>query len=214
MYPNLCCRSCRDDGIGIHRCLKSIRPKGHAGSNPAPGTQNSSAVALPLQPGGNVSAMREDETMYPQETDAAIHLSAIGVLDQENARICGVSVAAILHRRAGRRRVASAEVSRACTRCHERHLHEPAYAYLLGHACSRSTGPNASTSGKSSWNDGRTPSPDNTRVNLQEGCSIPTAGAASNGSGEGWPVAIAGTSIRAINSEPSPGTFSGCAVRR
>jgi hypothetical protein len=74
--------------------------------------------------------------------------------------------------------------------------------------------PDASASGKSSWNDGRTPSPDNTRVNLQEGCSIPTAGAASNGFGEGWPVAIAGTSIRAINSEPSPGTFSGCAVRR
>jgi hypothetical protein len=40
--------------------------------------------------------MRENMTMYPQATmNTALHLSAIGILDRENARISGVSVAAI-----------------------------------------------------------------------------------------------------------------------
>jgi hypothetical protein len=33
-----CEDACRDGGIGLRGCLKSICPKGHAGSNPAPGT--------------------------------------------------------------------------------------------------------------------------------------------------------------------------------
>ena len=45
--------------------------------------------------------------MYPQATvKMALHLSDIGILDRENARICGVSVAAIRHWRYGSRRVA------------------------------------------------------------------------------------------------------------
>lgn len=60
--------------------------------------------------------------MYPQDTvNTALHLSAIGVLDIENARICGVSVAAIRHWRSGRRRGAVTERGRACPRCHRRH---------------------------------------------------------------------------------------------
>src|SRR5580704_6330154 len=81
--------------------------------------------------------------MHPRVTvDAALRLSAIGILDKENALICGVSVAAIRHWRAGRRRVPSGAVSRrvpsgavrrmACPRCHDRPMDESAYAYLLG----------------------------------------------------------------------------------
>jgi hypothetical protein len=74
--------------------------------------------------------------MFPQVTvDAALRLSAIGVLDKENARICGVSVAAIRHWRSGRRRVwnESCDPRRTgCPRCHGKSLDEPAYAYLLG----------------------------------------------------------------------------------
>src|SRR5690348_9368230 len=74
--------------------------------------------------------------MHPQATvDAALRLSAIGILDKENALICGVSVAAIRHWRAGRRRVALGKASFkriTCPRCHARPLDEPAYSYLLG----------------------------------------------------------------------------------
>jgi hypothetical protein len=74
--------------------------------------------------------------MHPQATvDTALHLSAIGILDRENARICGVSVAAVRHWRSGRRRgprKAAAGHGRACPRCHGRSLDESAYAYLLG----------------------------------------------------------------------------------
>ena len=54
-----------------------------------------------------------------------------------------------------------------------------------GRAYSRSTGPGGSTLGKSSWNHGNRPSCRNTRANSPEGCSIPTAGAASTGFAEG-----------------------------
>jgi hypothetical protein len=74
--------------------------------------------------------------MYPQATvNAALRLSAIGILDRENARICGVSVAAIRHWRSGRRRVPSTSVAgrrAGCPRCHGRSMDESAYAYLLG----------------------------------------------------------------------------------
>jgi hypothetical protein len=74
--------------------------------------------------------------MYPQSTvDFALHLSAIGVLDQETAQICGVSIGAIRHWRSGRRRASSGRAlskANACPRCHGRPLDEPAYAYLLG----------------------------------------------------------------------------------
>jgi hypothetical protein len=74
--------------------------------------------------------------MYPQSTvDFALRLSAIGVLDQETAQICGVSIGAIRHWRSGRRRAASgiaASKTNACPRCHGRPLDESAYAYLLG----------------------------------------------------------------------------------
>jgi len=74
--------------------------------------------------------------MYPQATvDSALRLSAIGILDKENARICEVSVAAIRHWRAGRRRGASGiAAARKITgpRCHARSMNESSYAYLLG----------------------------------------------------------------------------------
>jgi hypothetical protein len=73
--------------------------------------------------------------MYPQPTvDMALHLSAIGILDRENARICNVSVAAIRHWRCGRRRAShGGSRHRAnCPRCHERTMDESAYSYLLG----------------------------------------------------------------------------------
>jgi hypothetical protein len=74
--------------------------------------------------------------MYPQATvDIALRLSGMGVLDEENARICGVSIAAIRHWRAGRRRVAggiAAARMTTCPRCYARPLDESSYAYLLG----------------------------------------------------------------------------------
>jgi hypothetical protein len=74
--------------------------------------------------------------MYPQATvNTALCLSAIGILDKENARICEVSVAAIRHWRAGRRRVVSgiaAPRKITCPRCHARSMDESSYAYLLG----------------------------------------------------------------------------------
>src|SRR6266702_1918221 len=80
--------------------------------------------------------MRDDRAMYPQATvNTALRLSAIGILAKENARIWGVSVAAIQHWRAGRRRVASGIATAkmtACPRCHARSMDESAYAYLLG----------------------------------------------------------------------------------
>jgi hypothetical protein len=74
--------------------------------------------------------------MYPQATmDMALRLSAIGILDRENALICGVSVAAIRHWRCGRRRALdgpAAERKTACPQCHGRSMDESAYSYLLG----------------------------------------------------------------------------------
>jgi hypothetical protein len=78
--------------------------------------------------------------MYPRATvDTALRLSEVGILDQENARICDVSVAAIRHWRGGRRRgprggprSAATDRRAACPRCHGRELDEAAYAYLLG----------------------------------------------------------------------------------
>jgi hypothetical protein len=74
--------------------------------------------------------------MYPRATvNMALRLSAIGILDQENARICGVSIAAIRHWRCGRRRSphgTAAQRRANCPRCHGRAMDESAYAYLLG----------------------------------------------------------------------------------
>src|SRR4051794_3409324 len=74
--------------------------------------------------------------MHPQATmNIALQLSAIGVIDRENAQICDVSIGAIRHWRAGRRRASSgttASKTNTCPRCHSRPLDEPAYAYLLG----------------------------------------------------------------------------------
>jgi hypothetical protein len=94
-------------------------------------------VRIPLPaPSINVSGTRENRVMYPQATvNTALRLSAIGILDQENAQICGVSVAAIRHWRCGRRRsqhgIAGMRGAN-CPRCHGRALDESAYAYLLG----------------------------------------------------------------------------------
>jgi hypothetical protein len=80
--------------------------------------------------------MRENNFMYPQVTvDMALLVSAVGILDKENARICGVSIAAIRHWRCGRRRDPHGTAARraaSCPRCHGRSLDELAYAYLLG----------------------------------------------------------------------------------
>ncbi len=74
--------------------------------------------------------------MYPQSTvDLAKFLSDIGVLDRENAEICGVSVRSVRHWRHGdRRRFDARERVGApnCPRCHGRPLDELAYSYLLG----------------------------------------------------------------------------------
>ena len=75
--------------------------------------------------------------MYPKATvELAKTLSDLGLLDRENAAICGVSVAAIRHwrrgsRRSGGRRNRDGDAPR-CPRCHDRALDESAYAYLLG----------------------------------------------------------------------------------
>jgi len=69
--------------------------------------------------------------MYPQATvDLAKTLSDLGVLDRENAAICGVSVAAIRHWRYGNRR--NRQDAPSCPRCDGRPFDERAYAYLLG----------------------------------------------------------------------------------
>jgi hypothetical protein len=70
--------------------------------------------------------------MYPPATvDIAKSLSDLGLLDRENAEICGVSVAAIRHWRRGSRRNGERSGPR-CPRCDGRPLDESAYAYLLG----------------------------------------------------------------------------------
>src|SRR6266513_1033728 len=70
--------------------------------------------------------------MYPRATvDIAKSLPDLGILDRENAEICGVSVAAIRHWRRGSRRNGDEHGPR-CPRCHGRPLDESAYAYLLG----------------------------------------------------------------------------------
>jgi hypothetical protein len=74
--------------------------------------------------------------MYPHATvNMALRLSAIGILDRENALICGVSVAAIRHWRCGRRRTSHGSIisrREGCPRCHGRPMNESEYAYLLG----------------------------------------------------------------------------------
>jgi hypothetical protein len=70
--------------------------------------------------------------MYPQVTvDMALCLSAIGILDRENARICGISIKSIRNWRSGRRHLPT-ERNRQCPLCHGRSMDGSAYAYLLG----------------------------------------------------------------------------------
>jgi hypothetical protein len=117
---------CRNGGIGLRGCLKSICPKGHAGSSPASGTHD--------EHGEIVGARYEHGPMYPLETvQLARLLSDLEFLDRENASICSVSVRAIRHWRAGDRRVGTKRLSApTCPRCHGRVLNDEAYAYLLG----------------------------------------------------------------------------------
>jgi hypothetical protein len=76
--------------------------------------------------------MRENAIMYPRVTvDMVLRLSAIGILDRENARICDVSIASIRNWRSGRRHAVT-ERQRQCPRCNGRDMDESAYAYLLG----------------------------------------------------------------------------------
>lgn len=66
--------------------------------------------------------------------ELALHLSAHGVLDRENALICGVSVRAIRHWRRGDRRSQDhrdRRVKSDCPRCDNRPLDRKTYAYLL-----------------------------------------------------------------------------------
>jgi hypothetical protein len=71
--------------------------------------------------------------MHPQATvDKARQLSTLGIIDRENAEICGVSTRAIQHWRTGNRRAPGTERAADCPRCHGRSLDEPAYGYLLG----------------------------------------------------------------------------------
>src|SRR2546421_6146971 len=74
--------------------------------------------------------------MYSRATvGLALLLSGLGVLDRENAEICDVSIRAIRHWRAGDRRgndEAGRRETPRCPRCHDCHLDETAYSYLLG----------------------------------------------------------------------------------
>jgi hypothetical protein len=74
--------------------------------------------------------------MYPRSTvSLALFLSGVGVLDQENALICGVSVGALRHWRYGNRRTPESRPLRPeprCPQCDGRPLDKAAYAYLLG----------------------------------------------------------------------------------
>jgi hypothetical protein len=73
--------------------------------------------------------------MYPRATvDIALLLSGFGILDRENAEICGVSIRAIRHWRYGSRRspTTARKQRPRCPHCDGRPLDEEAYAYLLG----------------------------------------------------------------------------------
>jgi hypothetical protein len=71
--------------------------------------------------------------MYSRATvELALSLSELGILDRENALICGVSTAAIRHWRRGSRRSGPQESIPRCPRCDDRALDTCAYAYLLG----------------------------------------------------------------------------------
>ena len=105
--------------------LKSVCPKGLAGSNPAPGTR--------LEPKWIVGTSVHNRTMYSRDTvDLALLLSGLSILDRENALICGVSVRAIRHWRYGSRRSERTGPDPRCPRCGGRELDASAYAYLLG----------------------------------------------------------------------------------
>jgi hypothetical protein len=87
--------------------------------------------------GGNVGGPRELISLYPHGTVLlALHLSNLGVVDQESARICAVSVRAVRHWRQGDRRASPADSGRltapVCPRSHGRDLDRAGYAYLLG----------------------------------------------------------------------------------
>jgi hypothetical protein len=61
--------------------------------------------------------------VYPQITvDTALRLSDIGILDRENAQVCGVSVAAIRHWRCGRRRAIHGPRATAERKKHSRRI--------------------------------------------------------------------------------------------
>jgi hypothetical protein len=78
----------------------------------------------------------DNKDVHPQDTvKTALLLSSFGVLDRENALVCGVSLSAIRHWRSGRRRGSDAQSRRPesrCPRCNGQPLDEPAYSYLLG----------------------------------------------------------------------------------
>jgi hypothetical protein len=64
----------------------------------------------------------------------ALSLSALGLIDGEVARVCGVSIGAVQKWRTGARRGPrkTTDHTNNCPRCHGRQLDEMAYAYLLG----------------------------------------------------------------------------------
>jgi hypothetical protein len=72
--------------------------------------------------------------MYPIAiVRLARQLSDLGIVDRETAQVCGVSVRAVRHWRAGNRRAARSKSPKpVCPRCHGRTLDAAAYAYLLG----------------------------------------------------------------------------------
>ena len=86
--------------------------------------------------GNAVGTVRDDQVMYPRTTvELARVLSGLGILDRENAAICGVSIAAVRHWRRGSRRMSGQEIrpeTARCPRCHGCSLDTRAYSYLLG----------------------------------------------------------------------------------
>ena len=126
--------------------LKSVCPKGRAGSNPAPGTQTStfrrlvsSAISRDPAPGVNVTGMREN-TAHVRSSHRGYSSSPICYWHSRQGECPDL-------RRIGRHHPALAQRSSTwaalsprclphdenqCPRCHGRAMDEAAYAYLLG----------------------------------------------------------------------------------
>lgn len=119
----------RDGGSGIHGCLKSICPKGHAGSSPAPGTPRRI---------GFVAPQTDDRFVHPPHLRyQAIAWHTAGISFSEICQRLGLPRSTIshwLHGERGRRYRRIEPRIRLCAVCGDRpeDLDPVAYPYLLG----------------------------------------------------------------------------------